>query len=41
MYVQLNLNYPDLDYRDFFSGPNLVMNIILLVTIKIRSHMLF
>ena len=30
-----------LDYPDFFSGPDLVMNIILLVTIKIRSHILF
>ena len=30
-----------LDYPDFFSGPNLVMSIFLLVTIKIRSHILF
>ena len=28
-----------LDYPDFFSGPNLVMNIY--VTITIRSHILF
>ena len=35
-YVQSNL-----DYLDFFSGPNLVMNISVLVTIKIRSHILF
>ena len=26
-----------LDYPDFFSGPNLVMNISMLVTIKIRT----
>ena len=25
--VQSNLDYPDLDYPDFFSGPNFVMNI--------------
>ena len=25
--LQSNLDYPDLDYPDFFSGPNLVMNI--------------
>ena len=25
--IQLNLDYPDLDYPDSFSGPNLVMNI--------------
>ena len=30
-----------LDYPDFFSGHNFVMNIIILVTIKIRSHILF
>ena len=27
LHVQSNLDYPDLDYQDFFSGPNLVMNI--------------
>ena len=27
--LQSNLDYPDLDYSDFFSGPNLVMNIYL------------
>ena len=25
--VQSHLDYPDLDYPDFFSGPNFVMNI--------------
>ena len=30
-----------LDYPDFFSDSILVMNIIFLVTIKIRIHMLF
>ena len=30
-----------LDYPDFFSGPNLVMNVSVLVTIKIRSHIPF
>ena len=30
-----------LDYLDFFSGPNFVMNIYELVMIKIRSHILF
>ena len=25
--VQSNLDYPDLDYPDFFSSPNFVMNI--------------
>ena len=27
LHVQSNLDYPDLDYQDFFPGPNLVMNI--------------
>ena len=31
----------NLDYPDFFSGPNLVMHECLLVTIKIQSHILF
>jgi len=39
--VQSNLDYSDLDYPDFFSGPNLVVNISVLVTIKIRSDILF
>ena len=27
MIVQLNLDYPDIDYPDFFSGPVFFMNI--------------
>ena len=25
--IQSNLDYPDLDYPDFFCGPNMVMNV--------------
>ena len=37
MVVQSNLDYPDLDYPDFFSGPNLVMNIVLFKTTALKS----